>query len=252
MYQLQQGVAVVRLDNPPVNSLGHALRQHIHTAIVAAQADSAVQGIVLLGLAKAFSAGADVSEFGKPAQTAFPILLDVVARIEACTKPVVAAISGVALGGGLELALSCHARVALANAKLGLPEVNLGLIPGAGGTQRLPRLVGVSSAHALISSGTPQTAKQLESSGLLQQVLEASPDADSLELCWNLPAGRLSNSPTPRPPCPGHATVSWTRTPCTLLLKNNAPNSAHANASCPQTSRCSMRSPPVRVTLTQA
>jgi len=174
MYELHNAVAVIRLQNPPVNSLGHALRQHIHTSIVAAQADAAVQGIVLLGLEKAFSAGADVSEFGKPAQTAFPILLDVVARIDACTKPVVAAISGVALGGGLELALCCHARVALASVKLGLPEVNLGLIPGAGGTQRLPRLVGVQTAHSIIQSGVPQTAKQLESSGLLQLVVDVS------------------------------------------------------------------------------
>jgi len=177
MYQLQQGVAVVRLDSPPVNSLGHALRQHIYAAVVEAQADAAVLGIVLMGTDKAFSAGADVSEFGKPAQTAFPILLDVVDRIDACTKPVVAAIGGVALGGGLELALSCHARVALSSAKLGLPEVNLGLIPGAGGTQRLPRIVGVAAAHALISSGAPQTAKQLENSGLLHQVLDASADS---------------------------------------------------------------------------
>ena len=136
MYQVHNSVAVICLDSPPVNSLGHALRQKIHTAVVAAQADSAVCALVLIGSDKAFSAGADVSEFGKPAQTAFPLLTDVFARIDACTKPVVAAISGVALGGGLELALACHARVALTSAKLGLPEVSLGLIPGAGGTQR--------------------------------------------------------------------------------------------------------------------
>ena len=113
-----------------------------------------------------------MSEFGKPAQTAFPLLTDVFARIDACTKPVVAAISGVALGGGLELALACHARVALTSAKLGLPEVSLGLIPGAGGTQRLPRLIGVPAAHAMIQSGAALTAKQLESSGLLSQGVE--------------------------------------------------------------------------------
>jgi 3-hydroxyacyl-CoA dehydrogenase len=172
VYQVQNAVAVIRLDNPPVNSLGHALRQKVHTAVVAAQADSSVRALVLIGTEKAFSAGADVSEFGKPSQAAFPLITDVFARIDACTKPVVAAISGVALGGGLELALACHARVSLATAKLGLPEVTLGLIPGAGGTQRLPRLIGVPAAHAMIQSGAAQTAKQLETSGLLNRVVE--------------------------------------------------------------------------------
>ena len=177
MYQLHNAVAVIRLDGLPVNSLGHALRQKIHTSVVAAQADSSVRALLLIGSDKAFSAGADVSEFGKPAQTAFPLITDVLARIDACTKPVVAAISGVALGGGLELALACHARVALASAKLGLPEVTLGLIPGAGGTQRLPRLIGVQAAHSMIQSGAAQTAKQLEASGLLDKVV----DGDLLE-----------------------------------------------------------------------
>jgi 3-hydroxyacyl-CoA dehydrogenase len=177
MYQVHNAVAVIRLDSPPVNSLGHALRQQIHMAVVAAEADSTVRALVLIGSDKAFSAGADVSEFGKPAQTAFPLITDVFARIDACTKPVVAAISGVALGGGLELALSCLGRVALATAKLGLPEVTLGLIPGAGGTQRLPRLIGVAAAHTMIQSGVAQTAKQLETSGLLDKVV----DSDLLE-----------------------------------------------------------------------
>jgi len=177
MYHVHNAVAVIRLDSLPVNSLGHALRQKIHTSVVAAQADSSVRALVLIGSDKAFSAGADVSEFGKPAQTAFPLITDVFARIDACTKPVVAAFSGVALGGGLELALACHARVALASAKLGLPEVTLGLIPGAGGTQRLPRLIGVQAAHSMIQSGAAQTAKQLEASGLLDKVV----DGDLLE-----------------------------------------------------------------------
>ncbi len=172
MYQVHNSLAVIRLDSLSVNSLGHALRQRIYTAVVAAQADTAVRALVLIGSDKAFSAGADVNEFGKAEQTAFPLITDVFARIDACTKPVVAAISGVALGGGLELALSCHARVALASARLGLPEVSLGLIPGAGGTQRLPRLIGVPAAYAMISTGAVQTAKQLEASGLLSQVVE--------------------------------------------------------------------------------
>lgn len=172
MYQVHNAVAVIRLDSPPVNSLGHALRQKIHTAVIAAQADASVRALVLIGSDKAFSAGADVGEFGKPAHAAFPLITDVFARIDACTKPVVAAISGVALGGGLEMALACHARVALATARLGLPEITLGLIPGAGGTQRLPRLIGVQAAHRMIQSGAAQTAKQLQVSGLLDQVVE--------------------------------------------------------------------------------
>ena len=171
MYQVHHSVAVIRLDSPPVNSLGHALRQKIYTAVVAAQLDSSVRGLVLIGSDKAFSAGADVSEFGKAEQTAFPLINDVLAGIDASTKPIVAAISGVALGGGLELALACHARVALATAQLGLPEVTLGLIPGAGGTQRLPRLIGVAAALGMIQSGAAQTAKQLEDSGLLDKVV---------------------------------------------------------------------------------
>jgi 3-hydroxyacyl-CoA dehydrogenase len=186
MYQIHNAVALIRLDSPPVNSLGHALRKMIHTAVVAAQADVAVRALVLIGSDKAFSAGADLSEFGKPAQTAFPLITDVFARIDACTKPVVAAISGVALGGGLELALACHARVALASAKLGLPEVTLGLIPGAGGTQRLPRLIGVPAAHSLIQSGAAQTAKQLEASGLLSQVIEGDLLEAALTLALDL------------------------------------------------------------------
>ena len=186
MYQVHNSVGVIRLDSPPVNSLGHALRKMVHTAVVAAQADSSVRALVLIGSDKAFSAGADVSEFGKPAQTAFPLITDVFARIDACTKPVVAAISGVALGGGLELALACHARVAMTSAKLGLPEVTLGLIPGAGGTQRLPRLIGVQAAHAMIQSGAAQTARQLDNSGLLDKVVDSDLLAAALALALDM------------------------------------------------------------------
>jgi len=174
MFERLGTIAVITLDQPPVNSLGHALRQHIVSDLERAQADPAIHGVVLIGSDKAFCAGADVSEFGTPAQMAHPLLLDVLARIEACTKPVVAAITGVALGGGLELALACHARVALESASLGLPEITLGLIPGAGGTQRLPRLMGIPTAWSLVQRGAPQSAKQLASSGLLDQVVPAN------------------------------------------------------------------------------
>ena len=173
LYQHRGPLAILTLDNPPVNSLGHALRQRIVTALASAQADASVCAIVLTGNAKAFCAGADVSLFGTPRQTAEPVLATVLSQVENCTKPVVAAIAGVALGGGLELALACHARVALDSAKLGLPEILLGLIPGAGGTQRLPRLVGVDTALTLIQSGQAQTARQLADSGLLDAVVSA-------------------------------------------------------------------------------
>lgn len=171
MYELHGTIAVITLNNPPVNSLSAALRQHIAAAVRQAELDPAVTGLVLIGHTKAFSAGADVTEFGTPLQLAEPMLGQLLAHIEACPKPVVAALSGVALGGGLELALACHGRVALETARLGLPEINLGLIPGAGGTQRLPRLAGLSTALAMIQSGAPQTGKQLAESGLLDQVV---------------------------------------------------------------------------------
>ena len=163
MSDLINGIAVITLNHPPVNSLNHALRERLVQQIDEAQANPVVQGIVLAGNAKAFSAGADVSEFGTPRQRQEPILPKVLERIESSSKPVVAAISGVALGGGLELALACHGRVALASARVGLPEITLGLIPGAGGTQRLPRLAGITAAYALMSGGRPQTAEAARS-----------------------------------------------------------------------------------------
>jgi len=162
-YALQDGVAVITLDNPPVNSLSHALRSRIVAAVDAAEADASVRAIVLSGSDKAFSAGADVSEFGTPQQFAEPILRSVLDRLDSCAKPVVAAISGVALGGGLELAMTCHARVALDSAKVGLPEILLGLIPGASGTQRLPRLVGAAAAIDLMLSGQSKSARAWQS-----------------------------------------------------------------------------------------
>ncbi|CAD5371435.1 Enoyl-CoA hydratase [Rubrivivax sp. A210] len=172
MLSIQNSVALIRLDRPPVNSLGHALRQHIVQQLAAAQADPAVRAIVITGSERAFSAGADVGEFGTPLQFQEPILPNVLAAIEASTKPVVAAIAGVALGGGLELALACQGRVALAAARVGLPEVTLGLIPGSGGTQRLPRLVAAETALALILTGQPKGARELAASGLFDAVVD--------------------------------------------------------------------------------
>lgn len=173
LYALHGGVAVVALNQPPVNSLSHALRRFVVQALDAAEADPAVRGVVLAGSDKAFSAGADVAELGTPAQLAEPILLTVLARVAACRKPVVAALTGVALGGGLELAMTCHGRVALASARVGLPEINLGLIPGSTGTQLLPRLVGVPQALAMMLTGQPQTAQAWADSGLFDSVVAA-------------------------------------------------------------------------------
>ena len=164
-------VARIELNAPPVNSLGIALRRHIVESVRAADADPQVAAIVLIGTDKAFSAGADVSEFGTPLQFETPMLRDVIEALESCSKPVVAAISGVALGGGLELALGCHARLALASARLGTPEIQLGLIPGSGATQKLPRLVGAERALTMMLTGQPQTAGEHTASGLLDRVV---------------------------------------------------------------------------------
>ncbi len=164
------GVAVLTIVNPPVNALGAAVRAALAEGIAATAADPAVKAIVLAAEGKVFVAGADISEFGKPPLP--PALPDVVAAIEDCPKPVVAAINGMALGGGLELALACHARVAAPAAKLGLPEIKLGLIPGAGGTQRLPRLIGAAQAFALMLSGDPLGAPEARDIGLVDEIAE--------------------------------------------------------------------------------
>ncbi len=154
VVDLQQhgDVAVIAMDNPPVNALGIVLREGVMQAFARLASTPEAKAVVLTGTARAFSGGADISEFGKPPRA--PMLSDVVAMVEACDRPVVAAISGVALGGGLELALGCHYRVAAPGARLGLPEVKLGLLPGAGGTQRLPRVMGPVAAMKAIVGGT--------------------------------------------------------------------------------------------------
>ncbi len=171
-YVLQGRVAVIFLDNPPVNGLGDTVRSGIHAGLALALADEGVDSIVIAGAGKAFCGGADIRQFNTPAATAKPMLRDVIAAIEASAKPVVAAIHGFALGGGLELALGCHYRVAQAGSKMGLPEVNLGLVPGGGGTQRLPRLIGVPRALDMIQSGKPMDATAAMAAGLVDAVAE--------------------------------------------------------------------------------
>jgi len=164
-------VAVIELDNAPVNALSHSLRQRVAAELTKAEQDPRVSAIVLAGSDAFFSAGADVTEFNTPAAAAEPTLDNLIRRFEQCEKPTIAAISGTCLGGGLELALGCHFRVAVATARIGLPEVKLGLIPGAGGTQRLPRLAGLEIAVNMIVSGEPVPAAQLAPTALLNRVV---------------------------------------------------------------------------------
>ncbi|MFA5680236.1 MAG: 3-hydroxyacyl-CoA dehydrogenase NAD-binding domain-containing protein [Hydrogenophaga sp.] len=160
-YQVHGDVAVITLNNPPVNGLGLDTRRAIVAGLEQAEEDPAVKAIVLTGAGKAFSGGADIREFGTPKSIQEPNLLSVIARVEKTTKPVVAAVHSVAMGGGLELALGAHYRIAAPGASIALPEVKLGLIPGAGGTQRLPRVLGVEAALNMIVSGEPVKSELL-------------------------------------------------------------------------------------------
>jgi 3-hydroxyacyl-CoA dehydrogenase len=188
-------VGAVALNNPPVNALSHPLRLALLDALSNLYADPAVQAIAVWCEGRTFIAGADIREFGKPAL--LPDLPDVVEFLDRAPKPVVAAIHGTALGGGLELALACHFRIAAADAKLGLPEVTLGLLPGAGGTQRLPRLIGVRASLEMIIGGVPVPAHQALSLGLVDGVFEGDAKAAALAfaeraIAEKLPVRRVS------------------------------------------------------------
>ncbi|MBL4917126.1 enoyl-CoA hydratase/isomerase family protein [Szabonella alba] len=185
-------VAVLILDNPPINALGHGLRQAMQVLLEEAEADPAVRAILLLAEGRSFPAGADISEFGKPPRA--PLLPDLCRRIADCPKPVIAAMHGSALGGGLELALAAHHRIALASARLGLPEVTLGLLPGAGGTQRLPRLVGVEPALRLMLSGKPVTASEALAMGLVDRICEDDLPGAAYGFALDLLAGDVRKS----------------------------------------------------------
>ena len=162
-YELQGQVAVITLDNPPVNGLGFETRLEVAQGIERALADAAVLGIVITGAGKNFCGGADIREFGGPKSLAEPNLHSLIKMLDDCSKPVVAAINGTCMGGGLELSLGCHFRVAAPGCAIALPEVKLGLIPGAGGTQRLPRVLGVETALNMIVSGEPVMSELLAS-----------------------------------------------------------------------------------------
>lgn len=160
-YEVRGQVAVITLSNPPVNGLGFETRKATAAGITQAENDAAVTAIVITGAGGAFSGGADIKEFGSPKALAEPNLLSLIQVVESCSKPVVAAIHSVCMGGGLELALGCHYRIAAKGTKVALPEVKLGLLPGAGGTQRLPRVLGAEVALNMIVSGEPVLSEML-------------------------------------------------------------------------------------------
>ncbi|TXC71574.1 3-hydroxyacyl-CoA dehydrogenase [Sphingomonas ginsenosidivorax] len=186
-------VLVIISDNPPVNALGAAVRQGLDSAIRDGDADAEVAAMVIRCDGRTFFAGADITEFGKPMQEpGLPTLVD---RIEASSKPVVAAIHGTALGGGCEVALSCHYRIAVPSAKVGTPEVKLGLLPGAGGTQRIPRIAGVKLALEMTAKGDPISAKRAADAGLIDRIAgEDSLEADAIAFAREVAAVR----PLPR------------------------------------------------------
>jgi 3-hydroxyacyl-CoA dehydrogenase len=170
--EIKDGIAVLKFDNPPVNSLGLELRQAIVEGIERANADPKVEAIVLIGAGAGFSGGADIREFGTPRASTQPHLMTVISTVEGSAKPVIAAIGGICMGGGLELALGCHYRVAAAGAKIALPEVKLGLLPGAGGTQRLPRVIGAEAALNMIVSGATVPSEKLRGTPLFDAFAE--------------------------------------------------------------------------------
>ncbi len=168
--EVQGDIALITVNNPPVNALGQAVREGLLQAFQQAEADQQVRAVALVCEGSTFIAGADIKEFGKPPQA--PSLPQVIEVIEGCNKPSVAVIHGTALGGGLEVALGCHYRIARKDAKVGLPEVKLGLLPGAGGTQRLPRLAGVEKALDMIVSGTPIGAAEAVEHNIVDELFD--------------------------------------------------------------------------------
>jgi 3-hydroxyacyl-CoA dehydrogenase len=176
-YEIQENVGVIRIDNPPVNALSHALRAAVQDAVTAAQTDAS-QALLILCKGRTFIAGADITEFGTPPKD--PWLPEVLETIEQSDKIVVAAIHGTALGGGLETALASHYRCAVPSAKLGLPEVKLGLLPGAGGTQRLPRLTGAKAALDIMTSGIPISARKGAELGVIDRIIDGELEQGAL------------------------------------------------------------------------
>ena len=196
-YEVRGPVAVITMNNPPVNGLGYDTRVGIAAGVERAWADAAVQAIVITGAGKAFSGGADIREFGSPKAVAEPNLLSLIKLLESSPKPVVAAIHTVCMGGGLELALGCHYRVAAPGANIALPEVKIGLIPGAGGTQRLPRVLGVETALNMIVKGDPVKSEVLVALPG-QKLLDRLAEGDVVEAACRFAEEVAARRPLPR------------------------------------------------------
>jgi 3-hydroxyacyl-CoA dehydrogenase len=201
-YAREGNIAVITIDNPPVNAMSHAVRLGLWNAIDRLAADADADAAVLICAGRTFVAGADIAEFDKPIQD--PWLPALVQKLEDCAKPVVAAIHGTALGGGLETAMGCHFRCAVPAAKVGLPEVNLGLLPGASGTQRLPRLAGVEKALDMMISGKPVGAAEAKQHGIIDEIVDGDLRAGALACAARLlaerrPLRRLSREPLQAP-----------------------------------------------------
>ena len=187
-------VGLIGIDNPPVNAISHSVRQGIVDAIARAKQNLGVKVLLIVSSGEMFSAGADITEFHSPQGE--PSFQHMQTKIESSPIPVVAAIHGLAVGGGLELAMACHYRLAHKNAKLGMPEITLGIIPGAGGTQRLPRLIGARSALDMILSGTPISGLDAKARGLVDEVAEGDLHEAALSFCRRVVDAQLGPRPT--------------------------------------------------------
>ncbi|MCX7560441.1 3-hydroxyacyl-CoA dehydrogenase NAD-binding domain-containing protein [Sulfitobacter sp. F26204] len=215
VYTRHDDTAILCIRNPPVNALSHAVRQGLWDAMDRAEADSGVRAVLIVGDGRAFIAGADITEFGKPPlEPHLPVLCN---RIEASPLLVVASMHGVSLGGGLEVALSAHYRIAQPSARVGLPEVHLGLIPGAGGTQRLPRLIGAEKALEIITSGRQVKAAEALDMGVVDRVEEGEPEAVGLAYTRDLLAEGASRRPVSE--LPAAPAIDWDATYDAVLAK---------------------------------
>ena len=201
-YDRQGSIAILTVQNPPVNALSHAVREGLWDRMAQAEADDGVRAVLIVGEGRAFFAGADITEFGKPPKE--PHLPDLINRIERSPLLVIASMHGVSLGGGLEVALGCHYRIAVPSARVGLPEVHLGLIPGAGGTQRLPRLTGVEPALEMMTSGRQVGAEEAAKLGIIDVIRDGDPRENGIEYAQALlddgaPRRAVSEMPPPEP-----------------------------------------------------
>ncbi|AXI48028.1 3-hydroxyacyl-CoA dehydrogenase [Sulfitobacter sp. SK012] len=214
-YTRHDDIAVLRIQNPPVNALGVAVRRGLADAVDRAEADAGVRAVLIVGDGRAFIAGADISEFGKPPMS--PNLPDLCNRIEASPLVVVASMHGVSLGGGLEVAMAAHYRIAQPGSRVGLPEVHLGLLPGAGGTQRLPRLIGVENAIEVITTGRHIQAAEALELGIIDKIEEGDPETVGLAYTKSLLAKDAPRRPISE--MPGPDPIDWDATYAAILKK---------------------------------